>query len=162
MFLQTMTQYKTLDQDDVIHIVEDILEAKNESKFIAEKLKLPKHTIDEIHMKQNTKAQERLLEVIHEFVNRVEPRPTWGLIIEALRSPLINLPLLANNMERKHIPTPKTPSGIVLLLSTTFCKQHSYANLTMLFMFCGHTFSQHPLLTYQGLYESHELLVTHS
>ena len=68
---------------------------KNKCQFLAETLKLPKHIIDEIHKKKHSEAQEWLYEVIHEFVNRLEPRPTWGLILQALRSPLIDLPLLA-------------------------------------------------------------------
>ena len=105
-----------MDQDEVIDIVEDILDAKNKSQFLAEKLRLPKHIINEIHKKQHSEALEWLYEVIHEFVNRLEPRPTWGLVIQALRSPLIDLPLLAKKMEKKHCPTPKTPNGIIMLL----------------------------------------------
>ena len=104
-----MSQYKTSDQDEVIDIVEGMLDAKNKSQLLAEKLKLPKHVIDEIHKKQHSEALEWLYEVIHEFVNRLEPGLTWRLIIQALRSPLIDLPLLANKMERKHCLTPITP-----------------------------------------------------
>ena len=93
-----------------------ILDAKNKSQFLAGKLKLPKPIFDEIYKKQHYNAQERLYEVTHEFVNRLEPRPTWRLIIQALRSPLIDLPLLAKKMERKHCPTPKTPNDIIMLL----------------------------------------------
>ena len=81
-----MSQYKTFDQDEVIDIVECKLDAKNKSQFLAEKLKLPKHIIDEIHKKQHSEALEWLYEVIHEFVDRLEPRPTWGLILRSQNS----------------------------------------------------------------------------
>ena len=102
-----MSQYKTSDQDEVIDIVEGILDAKNKSQFLAEKLKLPKHITDEIHKKQHSEALEWLYEVIHEFVNRLKPRLTWRLIILALRSPLIHLPLLAKRWRGNTVLHPK-------------------------------------------------------
>ena len=96
------------------------------SQFLAEKLKLPKHVTDEIHKKQHSQALEWLYEVIHEFVNRLEPRLTWRLIIQALRSPLIHLPFLAKRWRGNHCPTPKTPNGIIILLlyPPVLYKQH--------------------------------------
>ena len=38
-----MSQYQSLDQDEVIDIVEYILDAKNKSQFLTKKLKLLKH-----------------------------------------------------------------------------------------------------------------------
>ena len=84
--------------------------------FLARKLKIPDHTVEAIE-KQYIDSQERLYHVIVEFVKQVEPRPMWRIIIDALRSSIVNLPRLAEEFERRydfHTPAIKPMiSGVV-------------------------------------------------
>ena len=84
-----------------MEILEELLPAKNKSLFLARKLKIPDHTVEAIE-KQYIDSQERLYHVIVEFVKQMEPRPTWRIIIDALRSSIVNLPRLAKEIERRH------------------------------------------------------------
>ena len=105
-----------LSQNDDVEIVEELLPAKNKSVFLARKLKLPYYTVDALE-KQYTDPQERLYHIIAEFLKGVEPRPTWRVILDALRSPVVNLPRLAEDIERRHgfhtpVNEPTSPMGI--------------------------------------------------
>ena len=90
-----------LPQETAVEILEELLPAKNKSLFLARKLKIPDHTVEAIE-KQYIDSQERLYHVIVEFVKQVEPRPTWRIITDALRSSIVNLPRLAKEIERRH------------------------------------------------------------
>ena len=52
----------------------------------------------------NVDNQEKLRWVITTFLRQKEPNPTWRRIVEALRSPSVNLPDLATKLERAHCP----------------------------------------------------------
>ena len=115
---------ETLSPDDAVHILEEILPAKNHSNVLGLKLGLPKHVVDGIHSRE-LKPEGYLLEVISEFLNEVGSRPTWRVIVDALRSPVVRLHQLANEVEaanfsdatttiREVVPT-STPTGIVSL-----------------------------------------------
>ena len=82
-------------------VLEEILEAKTSAQFIGLKLKLEKHVVDGIHMKYSD-PQVRLYNIIEEYLNLLEPIPTWKAIADALRSPLVNLPRLAKKIEIKY------------------------------------------------------------
>ena len=92
---------KTLSQNDDIEILEELLPAKNQSVLLARKLKIPRHTVEAIHNEPVDQTQ-RLYRVIQEFLGQVEPKPTWRVILDALRSPAVNLPRLAEEIERRH------------------------------------------------------------
>ena len=92
---------ETLSENDDMEILEELLPAKNQSVFLARKLKIPDHTVDAIH-KEHADQKERLYRVIQEFLKRVEPRPTWRVILDALRSRVVNLPRLAEDIEKRH------------------------------------------------------------
>ena len=85
-------------------IVEELLPAINESLFLARMLGLPYHTVKALEMRY-TDPKERLFQIIQRFLNGVEPRPTWRVILDALRSSLVNRPRLAEDIERSHMPT---------------------------------------------------------
>ena len=90
-------------------VLEEILEAKTHARFIGLKLKLPKHVVDGIHTKYSD-PQERLYNVIEDYLKRVNPTPTWRAIADALRSPLVNFAHLAKRIEDKHCsPVPAQP-----------------------------------------------------
>ena len=82
-------------------MVGEILEVQTKSKTFGRVLGLPKVTVDSIHL-QYSDPQQCLFAVLDEFVKQVEPPPTWRVILEALRNPLINYHRLALKVERKY------------------------------------------------------------
>ena len=101
---------RTLNQEDVPNVVGEILEVQTKSKTFGRVLGLPKVTVDSIHL-QNSDPQECLIGVLDEFVKQVEPPPTWRVIVEALRHPLICQHRLAQDIECKYCPRPPTDDG---------------------------------------------------
>ena len=96
---------RTLNQEDVPKVACEILEVQTKSKRFGRVLGLPKVTVDSIHQ-QNSDLQERLICVLDEFVKQIEPPPTWRVIAEALRNPLIGFHRLADKEELStHSPT---------------------------------------------------------
>ena len=86
-------------------VLEEILEVKNKSFQFGLKLRLETHIVESIH-KQYSDPEERLLYILIEVLKQVEPCPTWKLIIDALRSPTINFPQLADKLEKKYCKFP--------------------------------------------------------
>ena len=101
---------RTLNEEDVPKVVCEILEVQTKSKTFGRVLGLPKVTVDSIH-KQNSDPQECLIGVLDELVKQVEPPPTWRVIVEALRNPLIGHSRLAQQIESKYCPLPPTDDG---------------------------------------------------
>lgn len=93
--------YETLPPELAVNVLEELFEAQNQSYFLGLKLQLPPHVVDSIHT-THLRPRERLLHVIITFLNQVEPRPTWRMIVDALRSPIVSLPQLAKRIERDH------------------------------------------------------------
>ena len=102
----------TLTPDDVVDIVEELLPAQNKSYVLGLKLGLPIYVVDEIHATRE-QPEQRLLRVLLEFVKRVEPRPTWRVIVDALRSHSIDLSRLADRVEAAHFPDTTSTSYVV-------------------------------------------------
>lgn len=96
---------ETLTPDDAIRVLEEILEAQNQSEYLGLKLKIPEHEVTSIH-KRYSDPKDCLYQVILKFLKQTEPRPTWRTIAAALRSPVVNLPKLAMKVEAAHIPDP--------------------------------------------------------
>ena len=86
-------------------IFEELLEAMNQAYVLGLKMNLPSHEVDAISAAY-TNARDRLLQVILAFLRRAEPRPTWRVIVDALRSPAVNLTALAERVEAAHFPDP--------------------------------------------------------
>ena len=84
-------------------VLEEILPAQNQSYELGLKLKVPEHEVESIHS-TFTKPRNRLLHVLIAFAKQVEPRPTWRVIVDALRSPAVNVPQLAERVEAAHFP----------------------------------------------------------
>ena len=106
---------RLLSQDDVPDVVCGILDVQTKSDLLGRVLKLPAATVESIHL-QYSDPQKCLFHVIDEFVKQVEPPPTWRVILEALRNPLIGQHRLAQEIERKHCPLSLKNEGIFLLL----------------------------------------------
>ena len=50
--------------------------------------------------------KDRLYHIILAFLRQAEPRPTWRVIVDALKSPAVNLTALAERVEAAHFPDP--------------------------------------------------------
>ena len=48
------------------------------------------------------------IEVLSDYTRQEEPPPTWRAIVNALRSPIVNLIALAKRVEAAHFPDPTT------------------------------------------------------
>ena len=92
---------------------------QNQSYELGLKLKLKRHVVDAIHSRYHD-PKERLLQILLKFVKQVEPKPTWSVIIDALRSQAVDHPKLANKLEAAHIPdSVPTPDFVRLHVSET-------------------------------------------
>ena len=81
------------------------MEAQNQSYVLGLKLKLPLYVVAGI-CEKFSEPRDRLLQVLIEFTQQVEPKPTWRAIVAALRSLAVNLPQLAARVEAEHFPNP--------------------------------------------------------
>ena len=89
---------RRLNKDDVAGIAGRILIVQTKSRILGRLLKVPTASLNAIHQLHND-PQERLFGVLDEFVKQVEPIPTWNIILEALRNPLIREFQLAQEIE---------------------------------------------------------------
>ena len=98
-----------LTVDDVLKVFEELLPAQDQSYELGLKLNLPPHEVESIHSTY-TEPGKRLLQVIIQFLNQLEPRPTWRVIVDALKSSVVNLPQLGRAIEEKYFPNPASTS----------------------------------------------------
>ena len=103
----------TLEEKDLVELLEELLPAQNRTKQLGLKLKLSPHVMEIIH-KTYREPHDHLYHVLLEFLRQREPRPTWRDIFDALRSPAGNLPHLAERVEAAHFPDPTATRSIVL------------------------------------------------
>ena len=102
---------ETLKSDDVTGILDELVEAQNHSYVFGLKL-LPPHKVEAIH-RQYRDPEERLLHILLAFTKQIQPRPTWSVIVEALKAPAVNLPDLARRVEADHFPDPTSTRDVV-------------------------------------------------
>ena len=93
----------TLTERDARDILKEVQQAINRAYMLGVVLKLLPHELDAIR-KTYPDPREFLLQVILAFLRRAEPRPTWRVIVDALRSPAVNLTALAERVEAAHFP----------------------------------------------------------
>ena len=130
-----------LQKGDLYEVVEALLEAKDKAYELGLRLKL---SPDEVKSISNTHQdpQDRLTAIIEYLLKQVEPRPTWRLIVNAVRSPLVGLPRLAEAVEAAHCPNstttndvlPETPSGMFAVRCK--CKTSACISMTPTFLSC--------------------------
>ena len=96
---------EAIKQSDAVSLLEELLPAQTHSYLLGLKLGLPVYTVDSI-CSTYQHPRDRLLHVLIAFLNQETPRPTWRLVVEALRSPAVDLPLLARKVETAHFPSP--------------------------------------------------------
>ena len=109
---------RTLNEEDVSNVVCEIFEVQAKSYTFGRVLRLPKVAVDSIH-RQHSDPQECLFRVLDEFVKQVEPPPTWRVIVEALKNPLIGFHRLSHKIKRKHCPLTHQQDGIIILMPFT-------------------------------------------
>ena len=96
---------ETLKPNDAGKILEELLTAQNQSFVLGLGLGLPLHEVEAIHS-QYQNPRDRLLLIIIAFLKQAELRPTWRVIVQALRNPIVNLPVLARQVEASFFPDP--------------------------------------------------------
>ena len=94
---------ETLTPNDAVKVLEELLPAQNHSHMLCLKLGLPLHEVEGIQSNYHD-SRDRLLKVISQFLKQEQTVPTWRVIVDALRSPVVNLPALAKRVEATHFP----------------------------------------------------------
>ena len=107
-----------MSPDSVGDMLEELLEAQNQSYVLGLKLKLPLHVVDAIHSTY-LRPEDRLLHVLIEFTKQIDPRPTWRVIIDALRTRVVNLPHLAQKVEAAHFSHPTATRDVMSETAST-------------------------------------------
>ena len=101
---------RVLNTNDAVDVLEAVLPAQNKSYELGLKFKLPPHEVKAIHSPMR-EPRECLRDVIIRFLEGTEPGPTWRVIIDALRSKLVDLPALAIELEAVHFPDSTSTGG---------------------------------------------------
>ena len=92
-----------LQPDDAVNILEELLDAQNHSFELGLKLKLPLRDVKAI-CARFSEPRKQLLYIIIAFLEQANPRPTWRVLVDALRSNAVNLTALARRVEAAHFP----------------------------------------------------------
>ena len=94
-----------LRESDAVNILEELTEAQNQAHLIG--LTLNINPVDVIAILENYKQpMDRFLHIILKFLSQSQPPPTWRAIVNALKSPIVNLTALAKRVEAAHFPDP--------------------------------------------------------
>ena len=93
-------------------VLDELVSAQGQSYVLGLKLKLPLHVVEGI-CEVHTQPRNRLLQVIIAFLNQEQTGPTWRVIVDALRSPAVNLPALVKRVEAAHFPDPTSTRDVV-------------------------------------------------
>ena len=100
----TLTEHKeTLTTDDAGKILEELLDAQNHAHLLGYAMNIKPRDVEAIQVRYQD-PKDRLLHIILAFLQQAEPRPTWRTIVDALNSPVVNLPALARRVEAAHFP----------------------------------------------------------
>ena len=96
-----------LSLDDLSIVRKELHEARTKWYDIGLELKVPVGTLDSIKA-QSDDPKECLLEALKHWLKTVDPKPTWQVLVDALRSCVVEENQLANSLEEKHCPKSKT------------------------------------------------------
>ena len=114
-----------LTPNDAETVFEELLPAQNKSNELGCQLKLNPTEVKRIHSTYH-KSQKRLQCIIVEFTRQTKTRPTWKVIIDALKSSSVSSPELAELLERKYcFPLLGNANGYIFHFhctsNSTFC-----------------------------------------
>ena len=101
---------ETLTPDDAADVFEELLPAQNKSYELGLKLKLPQHVVEAIH--KELPSDKCLLQILIKFLEQAE-RPTWRVIVDALKNPVVGLTALARRVEAAHFPVSAATRDVV-------------------------------------------------
>lgn len=119
LYLYSAPTYdEALTPNDAIALLETLLPAQNQSYLLGLKLGLPVHVVDAIFT-THTRPRERLLHIIIAFLDESELKPTWRVIVSALRSPAVGLTQLASKVEASHSPNPTAVREVMRDINNT-------------------------------------------
>ena len=96
-----------LTESDAVFILEELTEAQNHAQLLGLVLNIMPAEVEAIS-KMYQDPKERLYHIILAFLRQVEPPPTWRAIVNALKSPVVNLTALAKRVEAAHFLDPTT------------------------------------------------------
>ena len=144
MYIATKAN-EILTSSNAADLLDELLEVQTKSRKFGLKLKLPLHVVDAIHSTYS-QPEDCLLQVLIEFTKQIDPRPTWRVIADALRSPAVNLPHLAMKVEAAHFPDPISARDVASETQSVpagsyakSCMQPSKINIYLLMFFHSHT-----------------------
>ena len=107
--LSLSAEEELLTPDDAADLVEELLPAKIRSRQLGLALKIPRRVVANIHL-EFSDPRDQLFHIFIEFTNLYELRPTWRVIVDALRTNEVYLPALADKVEAGHIRQPISTS----------------------------------------------------
>ena len=115
---------ETLRPEDAWKILDELVpDAQNHAHLLGLAMNVNPHDVEAIQATYQ-QPKDRLLHIIMAFLKQTEPRPTWRVIINALRTQTVNLPHLAASLEAAHFPDaicpPSTESGESAIASFLF------------------------------------------
>ena len=87
-------------------------------------LKIPADVLESIES-QYSDDRRRLGRIILEFLKRIDPKPTWRAIVDALKSPTVNMAKLAERIETKYCSPPKPDTGRGMSVYSLLLNQHN-------------------------------------
>ena len=99
-----------LTEGDLATVLNEIYEARVHAYYVGLNLKVPTDVLESIES-QYSDDRRRLHHVIKEFLKRTDPKPTWRAIVDALKSPTVDMAKLAEKVEVKFCLPPKPDNG---------------------------------------------------
>ena len=96
---------ETLTPDDAGKILKELLEAQNQAHLLGLMMNVKPRDVEAIQATYQ-QPKDRLFHIIIAFLQQAEPRPTWRVIVDALKSPVVSLTALARRVEAAHFPDP--------------------------------------------------------
>ena len=103
-----------LTPNDAISVINELWPARHKTFELGLKLNIPAYELQSIHSNY-TNPRNRLLHIILAFLRQAEPRPTWRVIVDALRSRVVNLTALAERVEAAYLTGTLPISGGIYL-----------------------------------------------
>ena len=101
---------ETLKPEDAGKILEELLDAQNQAHLLGLMMNVKPRDVEAIQTTYQ-KPIDRLYHIIIAVLRQAEPRPTWRVFINALKSPVVGLTALARRVEAAHFPDPTATRG---------------------------------------------------
>lgn len=93
-------------------------------------LKMYTASLEAIKLRNKDNPDDCMTELLLEWLNQADPRPTWSCVVTALREPTVGFEQLAEHLENQHVKDTAINSG---LCSTHSDGEQSSSNTTTKF-----------------------------